>query len=78
MSPVPVYQVVIHPNEDDVPGYWAEYHTEKGGAFTDGDTVKETQANMYESMSLFLQDDYPDITDFSLEFIMGEPVTSNG
>ena len=69
----PVYQVVIHPSKD-TGGYWAECSFENGGACTVGDTIKETQVNMYESVSLFLKDDYPDITDFSLAFSMGADI----
>jgi len=43
---------------------------DNGAAFTDGDTLQEVQKNMYESISLYLQDDYPDINEFSLEFVI--------
>ena len=68
---LPVFTVVIHKNEDGV-GYWAICEMPNGGASTIGDTIHETQKNMYESMSLFLEDDYPDIKDFSLAFVMGD------
>jgi len=72
MVSVPVFQAVIHPSKD-TGGFWGECHVnENGGAFTIGRTVKETQSNMYESVTLYLKDDYPDITDYSLEFSMGE------
>ena len=58
--------VVIRPAED-VGGYWAKSITIPG-AFTQGDTIHETERNMYESMELFLEDDYQEITDFTLEF----------
>ena len=64
---VPIFTVIIHPNED-IPGYWAECVNVP--AFTIGDTLRETQANMYESVSLMLEDDYPDIGDYILEFVM--------
>lgn len=67
----PVYRVVIHPNEDGV-GYWAECPMDNGGAATDGDTIMETQANMFESVALYLKDDYPDITDFFLDFVIAD------
>jgi len=62
-----IFTVTIHPNEDNI-GYWAECPMENGGAFTDGDTIKEVQINMYESVALYLQDDHPDIIDFLLVF----------
>ena len=65
---MPIYTAVIHPNEN-IPGYWAECITVPG-AFTIGDTIHETQMNMYESVSLMLEDDYPEIEDFSLQFVM--------
>jgi len=61
-----IFTVIIHPNEG-IPGYWAE-SPDLPGCFTDGDTIKETEKNMYESVSLFLEDDYPEIIDFSLNF----------
>jgi hypothetical protein len=70
----PVYRVVIHPSKD-TGGYWAECAiNEKCGAFTIGDTIKETQVNMYESVTLMLDGDYPDIADFSLEFSMSADI----
>ena len=59
-------RVIIHPAED-IGGYWAESITIPG-AFTQGTTVQETEKNMYESVELLLEDDYPEITDFTLEF----------
>jgi predicted RNase H-like HicB family nuclease len=61
-----VYDVVIHPCED-VPGYWAEC-VSLPGCFTDGDTIRETERNMYESVGLFLRDGSLAISDFSLKF----------
>jgi len=58
--------VNIYPAED-VGGYWAKSVTIPG-AFTQGDTVRETEKNMYEAVELMLEDDYPEITDFTLEF----------
>ena len=58
--------VIIRPAED-VGGYWAESVTIPG-AFTQGDTIWETEKNMYESIELLLEDDYPEITDYTLEF----------
>ena len=67
---MPIYIVHIHKNEDGV-GYWAKCPMENGCCYTDGDTVKETEENMYESVSLYL-DDCPDIEDFSLKFVMAD------
>ena len=58
--------VIIYPAED-VGGYWAKSITIPG-AFTQGDTVQETEKNMYESIALLLEDDYPEITEYTLEF----------
>ena len=66
---MPVYTVFIHKNEDGV-GYWAKCPMGNGCAFTDGDTVYETERNMYESVALYLQDDYPDGIVFSLSFVV--------
>jgi len=66
-----VYTVVIHKN-DDGNGYWAICDMPNGSATTMGDNVYETQRNMYESVALFLKDDYPDIMDFSLNFIVSQ------
>jgi len=66
---MPIYTVIIRKNEDGI-GYWAKCPMDNGCCFTDGDTVRETQTNMYESVSLYLQDDYPDVRDFSLNFVI--------
>ena len=68
---VPIYTVVIHKNENGS-GFWAVCDMPNGGASTMGDTVRETQRNMYESMALFLKDDYPEIKDFSLNFVISK------
>ena len=68
---VPVYTVVINRDEENG-GYWAICDMPNGGASTMGDTIFETQRNMYESMSLFLEDDYPEIKDFSLNFVINQ------
>jgi len=59
-------RVIIHPAED-VGGYWAESITIPG-AFTQGNTIQETEKNMFEAMDLHLEDDYPEITNYTLEF----------
>jgi len=61
-----IFDVIIHPCED-TGGYWAEC-TSLPGCFTDGETLQEAQSNMFESISLFLQDDYPDINEYHLNF----------
>ena len=33
-----------------------------------GDTVRETEINMYEAIDLMLEDAYPEITDYTVEF----------
>jgi len=63
---VKTIHVVVRPAED-VGGYWAK-STTIPGAFTQGSTIQETEKNMYESVELLLEDDYPNITDFALEF----------
>ncbi|MCL2189839.1 MAG: type II toxin-antitoxin system HicB family antitoxin [Defluviitaleaceae bacterium] len=65
---IPLYEVVIHKDEDG--GYWASCEMTNGGANAMGDTVYETQRNMYESMALFLKDDYPHVQDFMLQFVI--------
>jgi hypothetical protein len=67
LTQLPVFGVDIHQNEDNV-GFWAKCKLECGVAYTDGDSIVEVQRNMYESVSLCLKDDYPDITGFLLEF----------
>ena len=59
-------RVIIYPAED-VGGYWAKSVTIPG-AFTQGDTIQETEKNMYESVDLLLEDDYPEIINYTLEF----------
>ena len=67
---LPVYTVVIHKNEDGV-GYWATCTMPNGGANTMGDTIREVQINMFESMDLYLED-CPDVTDYVLNFVYNE------
>jgi predicted RNase H-like HicB family nuclease len=38
-----------------------------GGCVTQGDTLHETQMNMFEAMNLCLED-YPDVSDYCLSF----------
>ena len=65
-STLPIYTVTIHKNEDGI-GYWAKCYVNDDCAFTDGDTIRELQINMFESMDLCLED-YPYITDYILQF----------
>ncbi|MCL2376943.1 MAG: type II toxin-antitoxin system HicB family antitoxin [Defluviitaleaceae bacterium] len=61
-----IFNVVIHPCED-TGGYWAECIC-LPGCFTDGTTLHETQINMFESVNLFIKDDYPDVNEYYLNF----------
>ncbi|MDR1102055.1 MAG: type II toxin-antitoxin system HicB family antitoxin [Clostridiales bacterium] len=63
---IPTFHVLIHPAED-VGGYWAECTFPNGGCTTQGETVQETEKNMFESITLFLED-YPEITNYFLSF----------
>ena len=60
-----IYKVVIHAAEKG--GYWAECLMPNGGSTTDGDTIQETQKNMFEAMELYLED-YPEVTEYFLAF----------
>ena len=62
---IPTFHVIIHPAEEG--GYWAEC-TEIKGAITQGDTLHETEKNIFEAIDLMLEDDYPEIIDYMLEF----------
>jgi predicted RNase H-like HicB family nuclease len=66
MASVPVYQVVIQPTKD-VGGYCASCDMENGGCTVQGDTLRETQVLMFESVAIYLED-YPDIKDYYLAF----------
>ena len=61
-----VYNVIIHRNED-ADGYWAEC-VSLPGCFTDGDTIQETQRNMYEAVNLFFMDEPYDTPEYFLKF----------
>ena len=61
-----IFKVLIHPCVD-ISGYWAEC-TALPGCFTDGETVQETEKNMFEAVRLFLEDDFPGIKEYSLMF----------
>ena len=63
--PTTIY-VRIRPCED-TGGYWAESVTIPG-AFTQGDTIQETESRMYESVDLLLEDDHPEIDEYTLAF----------
>ena len=60
------FHVVVHPCVDTT-GYWAECPMDSGCCFTDGETMQETQKNMFESVALYLED-YPEITNYRLVF----------
>jgi predicted RNase H-like HicB family nuclease len=66
MVSVPVYQVIIQPTKD-VGGYCASCDMENGGCTVQGDTLRETQILMFESVAIYLED-YPDIKDYCLNF----------
>ena len=61
-----MFTVTIHPCTDTT-GYWAECPMDNGGCFTDGETLQETQKNMFESVELYLED-YPEILNYFLIF----------
>ena len=61
-----VYTVVIHPCVD-TSGYWATCAMPDGGVTTDGETLQEVEANMFEAMDLYLED-HPEIIEYSLAF----------
>jgi len=65
-----IFNVIIHPCID-TGGYWAECIS-LPGCFTDGETLQETQINMFESVNLFLQNDYPDVNEYYLNFDVQE------
>ena len=60
------FTVLIHPCVD-ISGYWAECPA-LPSCFTDGETIQETEKNMFEAVKLFLEDDYPNIKEYSLIF----------
>jgi len=60
------YTVQIHPCVDTT-GYWAE-SVSLPGCFTDGETIQETEANMFEAMDLFLRDGSHSVQNYSLRF----------
>jgi predicted RNase H-like HicB family nuclease len=63
-----IYTVFIYPDYENG-GYWAECPMDIGGCFTTGETIHETQRNMYESVDLYLED-YPVAIDYILSFKM--------
>jgi predicted RNase H-like HicB family nuclease len=63
----PTYNVAIYA-DPDVGGYWAQC-TSLGGCFTQGETIKETELNMFEAVDLFLDDGSgSEIPDYFLAF----------
>jgi len=67
---IPVFRAIIRPCED-VEGYWSAVDMDKGGCTVQGDTVQETQTLMRESIAFYLED-YPEITDYRIEFELGD------
>jgi len=61
-----IYTVIIHPCTD-TNGYWAECPMPDGGCTTDGETLQETQKNMFEAMEFYLED-YPEVKEYLLQF----------
>lgn len=59
-----IFTVAIHAADEG--GYWAECR-ELQGCFTQGETLQETELNMYEAIDLFIED-VPDIKEYSLAF----------
>jgi len=50
---IPIYGVIINTAEEG--GYWAKC-PQLPGCFTQGETLRETQTNMYEAIDLYLED----------------------
>ena len=59
-----VFSVAVHPCEEG--GYWAEI-PEIGYCNTQGETIAEVEANMFEAISLCIED-LPEIGEYTLEF----------
>jgi predicted RNase H-like HicB family nuclease len=61
-------QILVH--RDETAGvYWAESVTVPG-AFTQGDSMQEIRENMAEAFGLLVEDDHPEITDYTLVYEM--------
>jgi predicted RNase H-like HicB family nuclease len=56
MQATQIYTAVIHPSEFG--GYYAVCNTSNGGCVTQGDTIQETQHNMFEAMELHFEDSH--------------------
>jgi predicted RNase H-like HicB family nuclease len=65
LADIKQYNVVIHAAEEG--GYWAEC-PQLEGCFTQGETVRQTERNMYEAVELFLEDETE--IDFNLLFAL--------
>lgn len=50
-----VYTVIVQPCTDTT-GYWAKCDFPGGGCTVQGETIHETQKNMLEALSLYLED----------------------
>jgi len=70
---LPTFHVIIRPCED-VGGYWASCDMPNGGVNTDGDTVKEVERTMFDLVSDWLENDYPEINEYFITFELQEKV----
>ena len=61
-----IFNVIIRPAED-VGGYWATCFMPNGGCNAQSDTIQETQKDMLEAISFYLED-YPEIVNYYVEF----------
>ena len=61
-----VFSVTIRPCVDTI-GYWAKCDMPDGGCITQGETLQDTQKNMFEAIDLYLED-YPEISEYFLKF----------
>jgi predicted RNase H-like HicB family nuclease len=59
-------QILVH-RDEDTDAYWAESVTVPG-AFTQGDSMQEIKENMAEAFGLLVEDDHPEITDYTLVY----------
>jgi len=64
---IKTFNVIIRPCADGVRGYWAACAMPDGGINTDGETLQEVCANMFEAMDLYLEDD-SEISEYLLNF----------
>ena len=62
-----IFTVIIRPCDEKIGGYYAICDMPNGGCTTQGETMQETQKNIFESIQLYLED-YPEISDYYLNF----------